>query len=60
MDDFIELIRAIVRPIITVMAVASTVMLISLQIPVPEWYQGLVLMIVTFWFATRTANRRGQ
>ena len=60
MDKIIELIRAIVRPIITMIAVASTVLLVLLQIPVPEWYQSLIIMIVSWWFATRTANRGGR
>lgn len=60
LNNIVEFVRGIVRPILTVLAFASAVIMILAGIVVPEWYQNLVLTIIFWWFATRTANRGGR
>ena len=48
-----EIIRSIVRPLVTVAGFGSVVYMVIEGITVPEWYWTLVASLVAFWFAGR-------
>jgi len=53
LDKISELIRAVVRPIVTVIAVVSTIFMIFIGTTIPTEWWPLLGVIITFWFATR-------
>lgn len=60
MDTWLDIVRGLVRPIITVMAFGSVVVMILAGVTVPEWYKDLVAAIILWWFATRSAKSNGN
>lgn len=48
--------RALVRPIVTLSGWAVITYLVVEQLPIPDWYQVVVVGFTTWWFATRKNN----
>ena len=48
-----DMVRAIVRPVVTLIAFLSLPWFIATGTDIPEWYQVLVVTIVLSWFQTR-------
>ena len=53
MQCVIDFIRATTRPLVTYSLVATAVYCTLFGITVDEWFKGLTLTAVTFWFADR-------
>lgn len=47
-----------VRAIITLILVVATLLYMYLGIDMPEWYYGLVILSVGYYFGSRTANTK--
>ena len=50
----IEFIKALIRPIITVMFAAVIVQLVTQEIEAPAWFLSLAIPCITWWFVDRT------
>lgn len=48
-----ELIRSLVRPIVTVAVLGTVCYMAMAQLPVPDWLLTLTGTIVAWWFADR-------
>ena len=48
-----DMVRAVVRPVVTLVAFLSLVWFIAAKVVVPDWYQVFVVTIVLSWFQTR-------
>lgn len=53
---FTELLRAIVRPVVTIIFAAVIAQLVIETRPVPEWFLALAIPIIGWWFAERTVQ----
>ena len=53
---FTEMFRAIVRPAITIIFAVVIAQLVIEARAVPEWFLGLAIPIITWWFAERTVQ----
>lgn len=53
---FTEMFRAIVRPAITIIFALVIAQLVIEARPVPEWFLGVAIPIITWWFAERTVT----
>jgi len=53
---FTEMFRAIVRPAITIIFAVVIAQLVIEARPVPEWFLGVAIPIITWWFAERTVT----
>jgi len=51
---FIELVRAIARPAVTVILAAVIAQAVIDRIEVPQWFLALAIPCITWWFAERT------
>ncbi len=52
-QNVIDFIRATTRPVVTYSLVATTIYCTVLGLPMDDWFKGLTLTAVTFWFADR-------
>ena len=57
MKDILEFMRGVVRPAVTLGAVAATVAMLFIGLDIPDWWQVMLASIVAFWFAQRTAKK---
>lgn len=55
-NTIVEIIRAIARPAISVIFAAVIAQVVIETRPVPEWFLGLAIPIITWWFAERTVE----
>jgi len=53
---FTEMFRAVVRPAITIIFAVVIAQLVIEARPVPEWFLGVAIPIITWWFAERTVT----
>ena len=53
---FTEMFRAVVRPVITIIFAVVIAQLVIETRPVPEFFLGLAIPIITWWFAERTVQ----
>ena len=51
-----EIVRAIVRPVITLGGWCSLIYMVIKGITIPEWYWTAVIGFTSFWFAARMNN----
>lgn len=54
MEVFTELFRAVARPAVTIIFAAVIAQAVIEGIAVPEWFLGLAIPSITWWFAERT------
>lgn len=52
-DKLMELVRAVVRPIITLSGWAFIIYSLIVGATVPEWFWTAAVSLVTWWFADR-------
>lgn len=52
----LDLVRGLVRPVVTLVLVVSVTLMVFGRISVPEWYVTLVGTAVGFWFASRSGG----
>jgi hypothetical protein len=53
-EVFTELFRAVARPAVTVIFAAVIAQVVLEGIDVPQWFLGLAIPTITWWFAERT------
>lgn len=49
----LDLVRGLVRPTLTWLGFISLPVFLVLKIPIPDWYQIMVVSMITFWFVDR-------
>jgi len=54
LEVFTELFRAVARPAVTIIFAAVIAQVVIERIAVPEWFLGLAIPSITWWFAERT------
>jgi hypothetical protein len=60
-DVFTEMLRAVARPVITVIFTAVIAQAVVERIEVPQWFLALAIPCITWWFAERTiAHIKGK
>jgi len=59
LNQILDLIRGIVKPIITGIGFTAVTIAILFQIDVPEWYRSTIIAMIAFWFGNRS-NRTPQ
>ena len=52
----LDFIRGTIRPLITFMLVATMIVLVVKQLPIPENLKTLTDLVVGFWFGQRVGN----
>jgi len=59
-----ETFRAACRPIVTVIFAATIAQVVTQGIAAPDWFIGLAIPVILWWFGERTVirakNRRGE
>jgi hypothetical protein len=55
-EVFTELFRAAARPAVTIIFAAVIAQAVIQGTPVPEWFLGLAIPSITWWFAERTVT----
>ena len=53
-EVFTKMIRAVVRPAVTIIFAAVIAQLVIESREVPQWFLGVAIPIITWWFAERT------
>jgi hypothetical protein len=53
-EVFTELFRAVARPAVTIIFAAVIAQVVIEGIAIPEWFLGLAIPCITWWFAERT------
>ena len=56
LDAFCQMFRAIVRPAITIIFAVVIAQLVIEAHDIPQWFLGLAIPIITWWFAERTVT----
>jgi len=52
----IEIVKAIARPAISIIFAIAIVILVIMGNPVPEWFLGLAIPIISWWFVERAVT----
>ena len=55
-NGLMALIRAVVRPLVTISGWGAVLGMVLTQTPIPEWFQVSVIGLTTWWFATRKSG----
>ena len=55
LDEPLGVPKGTVRAIVTLILLIFAVLFMYLAIPLPEWYYGLVILSVGYYFGARTA-----
>ena len=55
-EVFTELFRAIARPAVTIIFAAVIAQVVIEGIDIPQWFLGLAIPCITWWFAERTVT----
>ena len=53
---FAEIVRAATRPIVTVIFAAVIAQVIVEEIAAPQWFIGLAIAVILWWFGDRTVK----
>ena len=53
---FVEIIKALTRPIVTVIFAAVIAQVVVERIDAPEWFLGLAGVCIMWWFGDRTVQ----
>jgi len=56
-EVFTQLFRSIARPAVTIIFAAVIAQAVIDRIEVPQWFLGLSIPIISWWFAERTITR---
>lgn len=56
LNVFTEMFRAIVRPAITIIFAVVIAQLVIEAHDIPQWFLGLAIPTITWWFAERTVT----
>ena len=56
-NAFAEVARAVTRPAVTVIFAAVIAQVVVERIDAPEWFLGLAIPCITWWFTERTVKR---
>ena len=51
---FTEMLRAVARPAVTIIFAAVIAQVVIERIEIPQWFLGLAIPCITWWFAERT------
>ena len=49
----LDTIRGLVRPLVTIAGFGTLIAMIILKVQVPDWFQVMVGMMISYWFASR-------
>ena len=55
-NTFAEVARAVTRPAVTVIFAAVIAQVVVERIDAPQWFLGLAIPCITWWFAERTVT----
>ena len=55
-EVFTEMFRAVARPAVTIIFAAVLAQAVIDRIEVPQWFLGLAIPIITWWFAERSVT----
>jgi len=55
--DISEIFRKATRPIVTVIFAATIAQVVTQGIDAPQWFLGLAIPIILWWFGERTITR---
>jgi hypothetical protein len=55
-DVFTEMLRAVARPVITIIFTAVIAQAVIERIEVPQWFLALAIPCITWWFIERTVT----
>lgn len=58
-DKLLAFIRGIVRPVLTAAGFGAIVYFISIGTAIPDWFQGMVAVMVGYWFGSRGTKQGG-
>ena len=53
---FTEMFRAVARPTVTIIFAAVIAQAVLQGVALPQWFLGLAIPIITWWFAERTVT----
>jgi hypothetical protein len=53
---FTEMLRAVARPVVTIIFTAVIAQVVIERIDVPQWFLALAIPCITWWFAERTVT----
>ena len=59
-EVFTEMFRAIARPAVTIIFAAVIANGVIDRIEIPQWFLGLAIPTITWWFAERTVTHIAQ
>jgi uncharacterized membrane protein YdbT with pleckstrin-like domain len=59
-DAYSNLPRAIVRPVVTIMFAAVIAHAVTTGLVLPEWFLGLAIPLITFWFGERAYTHHAE
>lgn len=57
MSDWLDFIRGIVRPAVTMAAVLATIIMLFIRVDIPEFWIGILSALIAYYFASRDAAR---
>ena len=52
----LEVVKAIARPAISILFAVALVVMVIMGNPVPEWFLGLAIPIISWWFVERAVT----
>jgi len=55
-EVFTELLRAVARPAVTIIFAAVIAQAVIERVDIPQWFLGLAIPIISWWFAERTVT----
>jgi len=61
-DELTGLIRGATRPVVTIIFAAVIAQIVVEKIDAPEWFIGLAITVILWWFGDRTVRhvRKGE
>lgn len=62
MEKFWELFEQsfIITGTVTVLVIIGAVVMVARQTPIPDWYQAVVLMVLSFFFGAKSGVMTGK
>ena len=52
----LEVVKAVARPSISILFAVALVVMVIMGNPVPEWFLGLAIPIISWWFVERAVT----
>lgn len=56
-ETILELVRGLIRPTITWLGFGAIIAMLFLEMDIPEWYQAIIVALISYWFAERNARK---